>query len=249
MKLGINIDHIATLRQTRGTHYPEPLVGAHLALDGGADFITVHLREDRRHIQEEDVEALLAELPVKLNLELAITTEMVDYACRVKPDECCLVPEKREELTTEGGLDVVGQQIGVTEAVKRLTAAGITVSLFIDPSPDQVAAAGQTGATVVELHTGQYALLAEQHGFDGELSVATVAERERLFAAATQAAELGLKVNAGHGLHRQNLQPLLSMPALDELNIGHAVISRAVFIGLPAAVAELRQLIDKPANG
>ncbi|MBL4620885.1 MAG: pyridoxine 5'-phosphate synthase [Immundisolibacteraceae bacterium] len=248
MKLGINIDHIATLRQARGTDYPEPMVGARLALEGGADFITVHLREDRRHIQEHDVEALLAELPVKLNLELAITTEMVDYACRVKPAECCLVPEKREELTTEGGLDVVGQQAAVIEAVERLTAAGITVSLFIDPSHDQVAAAGRTGATVVELHTGQYALLAEQDGIDAEQSAPTVKERERLFAAAIQATGLGLKVNAGHGLHRQNLQPLLSMPGLDELNIGHAVISRAVFVGLPSAVAELRQLIDNTAN-
>ena len=241
LKLGINIDHIATLRQARGTTYPEPLIGATLALDGGADFITVHLREDRRHIQEADVEGLLAQLPVKLNLELAITPEMVDYACRVKPQECCLVPEKREELTTEGGLDVVGQRQAVANAVSRLTAAGITVSLFIDPAPDQVSAASQVGATVVELHTGQYALLAEQSGAD---DVETELERTRLFTAAQQARGLGLKVNAGHGLHKDNLKPLLAMPGLDELNIGHAVVSRAVFIGLPAAVAELRQVID-----
>lgn len=240
MKLGINVDHVATLRQARGTPYPDPVEAAQLALTAGADFITVHLREDRRHIQERDVEQLLAKLPVKLNLELAITEEMVDYACRARPAECCLVPEKREELTTEGGLDIVTQTAAVKTAIDRLQQAGITVSLFIDPEPDQIATASQIGATVIELHTGRYAELAEQ-GEGEELE----AELGRLFAAATQADALGLVVNAGHGLHSHNLQPILAMPALNELNIGHSVISRAVMVGLPAAVAELSERITQ----
>ncbi len=240
MKLGINIDHIATLRQARGTPYPDPLAGALLALPAGADFITVHLREDRRHIQEHDVEQLLAQLPVKLNLELAITPEMVDYACRVKPADCCLVPEKRQELTTEGGLDLLAQVEGVGVAVSRLQQAGIRVSLFIDPDPQQVDAARQLGAEVVELHTGRYAELVQ--AADQAL---VSSELQRLFQAAEQAAGLGLVVNAGHGLHTDNLRPVLEMPGLEELNIGHSVISRAIFCGLPAAVAELRELIDE----
>ncbi len=243
MQLGINVDHIATLRQARGTTYPDPVEGALLALSGGADFITVHLREDRRHIQEFDVESLLVKLPVKLNLELAITPLMVDYACRVKPAECCLVPEKREELTTEGGLDVVGHPGAVTEAIRRLQQAGIRVSLFIDPDPLQIAAAHSTGAEIIELHTGHYAELAKEEG-GPEFAEATSEERQRLFAAALQAQSLGMVVNAGHGLHTGNLEPLLDMPGLNELNIGHSVISRAVFVGLPAAVAELRALLD-----
>ena len=243
MKLGINVDHVATLRQARETEYPDPVEASLLVLTSGADFITVHLREDRRHIQERDVELLLEKLPVKLNLELAITEEMVDYACRVKPAECCLVPEKREELTTEGGLDVVAHAPAVAAAIERLQGAGIRVSLFIDPDSEQVAAAKQLGATVVELHTGRYAELAET-GF-GSL---TADERQRLFLAASQALELGLVVNAGHGLHRTNLAPLLEMPGLNELNIGHSVISRAVFVGLPVAVAELREIIDSAGS-
>lgn len=244
MQLGINVDHIATLRQARGTTYPDPLEGALLALSGGADFITVHLREDRRHIQESDVESLLEKLPVKLNLELAITPLMVDYACLVKPAECCLVPEKREELTTEGGLDVIGHADAVALAIERLQGVGIRVSLFIDPDPLQVAAAHNAGAEIVELHTGHYAELAEAER-GPESAEATASEQQRLFAAAAQARSLGLVVNAGHGLHIGNLGSMLSMPGLNELNIGHSVISRAVFVGLPAAVAELRELMGQ----
>ena len=240
VKLGINVDHIATLRQARGTTYPDPVVGALLALQFGADFITVHLREDRRHIQERDVELLLEKLPVKLNLELAITSEMVDYACRVKPAECCLVPEKREELTTEGGLDLVTHAGATGAAVARLQSAGIRVSLFIDPDSRQVATARELGAGIIELHTGRYAELAETGA-----SQALADERQRLFAAAQQAVELGLVVNAGHGLHSENLAAILTMPGLNELNIGHSVISQAVFVGLPAVVTELRQVIDE----
>lgn len=242
MKLGINIDHVATLREARGTDYPDPLEAAEMALAGGADFITVHLREDRRHIQERDVLALLDRLPVRLNLEMAVTEEMVGFAIRTKPADVCLVPEKREELTTEGGLDVLQHESEVRKAVERLSSAGITVSLFIDPVAEQLQAARRVGAAVVELHTGQYALEAEHCSSVTQPRVR--AEIQRLFTAARQGSELGLIINAGHGLHRHNLAAILPLPGLNELNIGHAVVARALFIGFPAAVKELKDQID-----
>lgn len=235
MLLGVNIDHVATLRQARGTAYPDPVQGAFEALAGGADFITLHLREDRRHIQDADVEILRERLPCRMNLEMAVTPEMLAIAERLRPADCCLVPEKREELTTEGGLDVAGQTARIGEACARLRAAGIDVSLFIDPEPHQLEAAAACGAGVVELHTGEYAALAAD---------AAEPELERLRRAVVRGRELGLKVNAGHGLHLENVAPVAAIPGIAELNIGHALIARAVFIGLRAAVAELRQRMD-----
>ena len=235
MLLGVNIDHIATLRQARGTPYPDPVEGAFEALAGGADFITLHLREDRRHIQDADVELLRQRLPCRMNLEMAVTPEMLAIAERLRPADCCLVPEKREELTTEGGLDVAGQAARIGEACARLRAAGVEVSLFIDPVPHQLVAAAACGAGVVELHTGEYAVL----------DPGTAApELERLRHAVARGRELGLKVNAGHGLHVDNVAPVAALEGIAELNIGHALIARAVFLGLRAAVTEMRQRID-----
>ncbi len=234
IKLGVNIDHVATLRQARGTTYPDPLYAALIAEQSGADFITLHLREDRRHIQDRDVELFRERLQTRMNLELAVTEEMLAIAERVRPQDCCLVPERREELTTEGGLDVAGQQTRVAEACARLAAAGIRVSLFIDPEREQIEAAAQAGAPVIELHTGNYA---EASGAEAE------AELQRLAAAATYAKQCGLIVNAGHGLHYHNVKPIAALPEVSELNIGHSIIARAVFSGLAEAVREMKRLM------
>ncbi|HZF25603.1 MAG TPA: pyridoxine 5'-phosphate synthase [Steroidobacteraceae bacterium] len=232
--LGVNIDHVATLRQARGTRYPDPVYAALMAEQAGADSITLHLREDRRHIQDEDLTAIRAVIQTRMNLEMAMTDEMLTIAARVHPEDCCLVPEKRNEVTTEGGLDVAGQVARVREACAELKSHAIRVSLFIDPDPRQVEAAAQTGAAVVELHTGAYA---QAKGAERGT------ELHRVRDAARQAAGLGMTVHAGHGLHYHNVQPIAAIEQLVELNIGHAIISRAVFHGLAAAVSEMKHLM------
>jgi pyridoxine 5-phosphate synthase len=235
MLLGVNIDHVATLREARGTAYPAPLDAAQLALASGADSITVHLREDRRHIQDQDVLDLLQQLTSRLNLEMAVTDEMINFACAAKPSDCCLVPEKRVELTTEGGLDVAANQATVTSACERLGAAGIRVSLFIDPDKAQIEAAAATGAPVIELHTGTYADAADEQTQQAEL--------ERVSAAASFAQGLGITVHAGHGLNLDNISAIAKIPEIIELNIGHAIVAQAVFEGLGKAVADIRGLM------
>ncbi|MGK0673281.1 MAG: pyridoxine 5'-phosphate synthase [Halothiobacillaceae bacterium] len=232
--LGLNIDHVATLRQARGERYPEPVHAALLAEQSGADVITLHLREDRRHIQDRDVELLRGLLQTRMNLEMAVTEEMLGIAERLKPQDCCLVPERREELTTEGGLDVLGQEARIEDACARLREAGVRVSLFIDADLAQVEAAVRVGAPVIEIHTGHYA---NAHG------EARRREFERIERAAVHAAELGLQIHAGHGLHYHNVQPIAALPMMRELNIGHAIIARAIFVGLPAAVREMKRLM------
>lgn len=231
--LGVNIDHIATLRQARGTRYPDPVQAALLAEEAGADGITVHLREDRRHIQDRDVRLLQQVLNTRMNLEMAVTEEMMALAEEVRPAHVCLVPEKREELTTEGGLDVAGNRQAIAAACERLAAAGCEVSLFIDPEPEQIQAAVDAGAPVIELHTGAYA---EANG------ATAAAEYARLMAAVELAGDLGLTVNAGHGLNYHNVEAIAAIPGLHELNIGHAIIARAMFVGLKEAVAEMKRL-------
>jgi pyridoxine 5-phosphate synthase len=238
--LGVNVDHVATLRQARGVDYPDPVEASRIAADAGADGITVHLREDRRHIQDRDVERIRAELAVKLNLEMAATGEMVAIARRVRPEDVCIVPERRAELTTEGGLAVAGREAALAPLVGALADAGIRVSLFVDPDPRQIAASHAVGATVVELHTGRYC---EVRGD------AVEAERRQLVAAAEQAHALGLVVNAGHGLTVGNVGPIARLPQLHELNIGHAIVARAVLIGMAAAVREMRAAIDAGCAG
>jgi pyridoxine 5-phosphate synthase len=232
--LGVNIDHVATVRQARGTSYPSVIAAAEYAERGGADSITVHLREDRRHIQDRDVTALCKRCATPINLEIAVTAEMLDFALEHSPSDVCLVPEKRAELTTEGGLDVLAHQQEIANATRILSAAGIRVSLFIDPDVQQISAAHEVGAPVIELHTGTYA--------DSEGAVQE-AELERIHIAALHAHQLGLQVNAGHGLHYTNVQPIVRIPHMVELNIGHAIVARSIFIGLEAAVREMRQLI------
>ncbi|MAR92142.1 MAG: pyridoxine 5'-phosphate synthase [Pseudomonadota bacterium] len=233
--LGVNVDHVATLRQARGTRYPDPVQAALLAEEAGADGITVHLREDRRHIQERDVALLMQTLQTRLNLELAVTEAMLEYAVAVVPPHCCLVPEKREELTTEGGLDVAGQLPRIQTAVQRLAAAGIEVSLFIDADPRQIQAAADSGAPVIEIHTGAYA--------DAGCPQAREQELQRIRRGLDQALALGLVVNAGHGLHYHNVEPVAALPGINELNIGHALIARAVLSGIPEAVREMQRLL------
>lgn len=233
--LGVNIDHIATLRNARGTQYPDPVQAAFIAEQAGADGITVHLREDRRHITDRDVRLLRQTIQTRMNLEMAVTDEMLDIAVELKPHFCCLVPEKREEVTTEGGLDVAGQLDKMSVAVERLAQAGILVSLFIDPDHRQIDAAVAVGAPYIEIHTGAYAEA------QGELAVQ--AELHRIAIAAAYAAEKGLKVNAGHGLTYHNVQPIAALPEMHELNIGHAIIGQAVMCGLPAAVADMKVLM------
>lgn len=233
--LGVNIDHIATLRNARGTQYPDPVHAAFIAEQAGADGITVHLREDRRHITDRDVRLLRQTIQTRMNLEMAVTDEMLDIAIELKPHFCCLVPEKREEVTTEGGLDVAGQLDKMSVAVERLAQAGILVSLFIDPDHRQIDAAVAVGAPYIEIHTGAYAEA------QGELAVQ--AELRRIAVAAAYAAEKGLKVNAGHGLTYHNVQPIAALPEMHELNIGHAIIGQAVMCGLPAAVADMKVLM------
>jgi pyridoxine 5-phosphate synthase len=233
--LGVNIDHVATLRQARGTRYPSPIQAALVAESAGADVITLHLREDRRHIQDGDVLLLREALSGRMNLECAVVDEMLAFALRVKPHDVCLVPERRTERTTEGGLDVAGQFDRVRDAVARLTEAGIRVSLFIAPERSQVDAARASGAPVIELHTGSYA--------QAEASAAVDIELERVRSAAEYAASLGLHVNAGHGLHYRNVQPIAAILQIVELNIGHAIVSHALFAGFERAVREMKALM------
>lgn len=237
--LGVNIDHVATLRQARGTVYPRPAEAVMAAEKAGADSITIHLREDRRHIQDRDLDEVAEVMSTHMNLEMAVTEEMLGIAARVKPRDCCLVPERREELTTEGGLDVAGQQEKIRDACARLAAAGIRVSLFIDPDPAQLDAACAVGAPVVELHTGRFA-------------DASAAERDteldRVADAARHGDEIGLIINAGHGLNYDNVAAIARIPQLVELNIGHAIISRAVFDGLGVAVSEMKRLMVEARN-
>jgi pyridoxine 5-phosphate synthase len=233
--LGVNIDHVATLRQARGTRYPDPIQAAIEAEQAGADSITLHLREDRRHIQERDVAMLSDILQTKMNLEMAVTEEMLKIAEKYRPQDCCLVPEKREELTTEGGLDVLGQFDRIKAACDRLAAANVRVSLFIDPELAQIEAAKACGAPVVELHTGRYA--------DAETEEAAEAEWSVIAQAARQAKALGLQVNAGHGLHYHNTQRIAAIREFVELNIGHAIVARSVFTGFQSAVREMKQLM------
>lgn len=230
IKLGVNVDHVATVRQARGTRYPDPIEASRIALSAGADSITVHLREDRRHIQEEDVFRLRAEAGLYLNLEMAAIDEMISFASRVRPDEVCLVPEKREERTTEGGLNTTERRAELAAATRPLSDVGIRISFFVEPDEESILAAAELGAHCVELHTGR---LAEMQGVEAER------EAERIRAAAVQAHELGLQVNAGHGLNVANVARLRSVPWLDTLNIGHSIVARAVLVGLPAAVREM----------
>ena len=233
IKLGVNIDHVATLRQARGTLYPDPVQAAMEAEHAGADAITLHLREDRRHIQDRDVEMLRRILQTRMNLEMAVTPEMIEYATRIRPHECCLVPERRAELTTEGGLDVVTHRRAITDACARLAQADVRVSLFIDADERQIAAAALAGAPVIEIHTGHYANAAH--------AGARTAELARIEQAVRQAESLGLQINAGHGLHYHNVQAIAALPGIAELNIGHAIVARAVFSGLQAAVREMKR--------
>ena len=233
--LGVNIDHVATLRQARGTRYPDPVHAALQVEQAGADSITLHLREDRRHIQDCDVYALKERMLTRMNLEMAVTDEMVAIACDVKPDDCCLVPEKREELTTEGGLDVISHEAEIAQACEKLADAGIKVSLFIDADLKQIDAAKRVGAPVIEIHTGHYA--------DAENKV----KQHKLLNAITVACEhadnIGLQVNAGHGLNRQNISEIAALKMVRELNIGHAIIADSIFMGLEKAVADYKRLM------
>jgi len=236
ISLGVNIDHVATLRQVRRGRFPDPVHAALAAELAGADSITLHLREDRRHIQDQDVHTLRGLLQTRMNLEMAVTDEMLAIACLVRPQDCCLVPERREELTTEGGLDVLAQLPRIRAAAAQLRQSGVRVSLFIDPEPRQIEAAAQAGAPVIELHTGAYA---EARG------AASVSELERLRAGARLGASLGLQVHAGHGLNYHNVRPVAALREIIELNIGHALIAHALFVGLPAAVREMKALMSE----
>jgi pyridoxine 5-phosphate synthase len=235
--LGVNIDHVATLRNARGTVYPDPVQAALLAEEAGADVITLHLREDRRHIKDADVEAIRPKLQTRMNLEAAVTTEMIDFACRINPQDACLVPERRHEVTTEGGLDVVKYFSQVQAAVKQLQAQNIRVSLFIDADPEQIKAAAETGAPVIELHTGRYAEAHTEAGVHSEL--------ERIRQGVMHGMKQGLKVNAGHGLHYTNVQAIAAIPDIAELNIGHAIVAHAVFVGWQNAVREMKAIMVK----
>jgi pyridoxine 5-phosphate synthase len=232
--LGVNIDHVATLRQARGVRYPDPVHAALLAEQSGADSITLHLREDRRHIQDDDVAVMRRLLQTRMNLEMAVTEEMIGIARQVQPQDCCLVPESRREITTEGGLDVVAQVTRIGAACQALGASGIRVSLFIDPDGAQVEAAKRAGAPVIELHTGAYA---------DAVGAARAREYERVRSAAKLAASIGLIVNAGHGLNYHNVEPIAAIAEIVELNIGHAIVARAIFDGLPKAVRDMKDLM------
>jgi len=236
IRLGVNVDHVATLRQARGVNYPEPIIAAGLAEKAGADQITIHLREDRRHIQDRDLKLMRETIETVLNLEMAVTDEMLGIAAQVKPDTVTLVPEKREELTTEGGLEIAGNLGAITKAVEKLKAAGIKVSLFIDPAEDQIAASAESGAEIIELHTGSYA---------NTCGKAQEQELERLASGARFAVERGLIVAAGHGLHYHNTRPLIAIKEIEEYNIGHAIIARALFVGISQAVREMKELLIK----
>jgi pyridoxine 5-phosphate synthase len=236
IRLGLNIDHVATVRNARMALHPDPVAFAKLALHYGADGITAHLREDRRHIRDEDMFRLRRDLDCYLNMEMAATPEMLDIALQVKPDLCTLVPERREELTTEGGLDVLSQEASLKHSVARLQASGILVSLFIDPDIAQLQATQRVGAAFVEFHTGRYAFLFEQQQHHAEL--------ERLCSAATQAHEMGIRVNAGHGLTYENVVPILGLPYLEELNTGHFLIGQALYDGIGPVVKKMKALLS-----
>ncbi|MEN8801894.1 MAG: pyridoxine 5'-phosphate synthase [Thiogranum sp.] len=233
--LGVNIDHVATLRQVRGTRYPDPVQAASEAEQAGADSITLHLREDRRHIQDRDVVMLRDVLQTRMNLEMAVTEEMLDIACRVRPVDCCLVPERREELTTEGGLDVAGQMERLRDACQRLSEAGVRVSLFIDADRRQVEASKEVGAACIEIHTGPFA--------DAGNPSEQKSEFRKIQQAICLGDDIGLQVNAGHGLHYHNVQAIAAVPQLRELNIGHAIVARALMSGLGDAVREMKRLM------
>jgi pyridoxine 5-phosphate synthase len=233
--LGVNIDHIATVRNARGTVYPDPLRAALLAENAGADLITLHLREDRRHIKDADVLAIRPELTTRMNLEAAVTQEMIDFACRVKPQDVCLVPERREEVTTEGGLDVIRYYNQVEAAVKQLAGEGIRVSLFIDADDKQIEAAAAVGAPVIELHTGRYA----EAVTDAEVAI----ELDRIKLGVRAGISRGLRVNAGHGLHYTNVQPIAAIQEIHELNIGHAIVAQALFVGWEHAIREMKAIM------
>jgi pyridoxine 5-phosphate synthase len=236
IRLGVNVDHVATVRQARRVDVPDPVEAALLAERAGAEGITVHLREDRRHIQDRDVGALRERIATKLNLEMAVTPPMVAFAEQARPDDACFVPEKREELTTEGGLDVVSQQARIKDAVNRLQAGGIKVSLFIDPDPKQVEAARAVGAHSVEIHTGSYC---------NASGVSREKERQAVNTAAQLAQSLGLEVHGGHGLNYENVISIAAIPEIVELNIGHSIIARAVIVGIEQAVREMKELLEK----
>jgi pyridoxine 5-phosphate synthase len=235
IELGVNIDHVATLRNARGTHYPDPLRAALLAEQAGADALTLHLREDRRHIKDADVEAIRPQLLTRMNLEAAVTAEMIDFACRIKPQDACLVPERRAEITTEGGLDVVRYFSEVRAAVQQLQGEGIRVSLFIDADREQIQAAAEAGAPVIELHTGRYAEVADDPAQQRELV--------RIREGVQEGVKRGLKVNAGHGLHYTNVQAIAALPDIAELNIGHAIVAHAIFAGWENAVREMKAIM------
>lgn len=240
IELGVNIDHVATVRNARGTVYPDPLRAALLAEEAGADLITLHLREDRRHIRDADVQAIRPRLVTRMNLECAVTQEMLDIACTIRPQDVCLVPERREEVTTEGGLDVRRYFPAVQAAVRQLQAEGIRVSLFIDADADQIAASSEAGATVIELHTGRYA--------DAEAS-SQQQELERIREGVALGIRHGLKVNAGHGLHYTNVQAIAAIPEIAELNIGHAIVAQAVFDGWQKAVRDMKAIMVAARRG
>jgi pyridoxine 5-phosphate synthase len=237
MELGVNIDHVATLRQARGTAYPDPVEAARVAEQAGADLITLHLREDRRHIVDSDVMILRKKIQTRMNLEMAATDEMVDIACRIRPDDVCLVPERREELTTEGGLDVAGQKDSLERVTSSLQKAGIRVSMFVDPDMLQIYASQDVGADAIEIHTGAYA-----DAFSGEKENR---EFNRVVEALAIASESTLKVNAGHGLHYKNVERIASLTGITELNIGHSIIAHAIFVGLGPAVREMKVKINE----
>jgi pyridoxine 5-phosphate synthase len=233
--LGVNIDHVATLRQARKTRYPDPIEAVYAAENGGADGITLHLREDRRHIQERDVEMVKDVILTRLNFEMAVTDAMLAYAEKIMPEHCCLVPEKREELTTEGGLDVLSQEGKIREATSHLKGLGMEVSIFIDPDIKQIEAAVRCDAPVIEIHTGAYA--------DAKSSAQRQEELNRIIKAVHFAHQAGLIVNAGHGLNYQNVQAIAAIPEINELNIGHAIVARALFMGFEPAVREMKRLM------
>lgn len=237
LRLGVNVDHVATIRQARGTPYPDPVEAGLLAAKAGADSITIHLREDRRHIQEHDVERMLDQTPVPVNLEMAVTPAMIRLARKARPHYCCLVPERRRELTTEGGLDVAGQLPKVRQACAQLAQAGIAVALFVDPDPRQLEACVKAGAPHVEIHTGTYA--------DSAKDAARARELRRVAAFAAAAAAAGLEVHAGHGLNLHNVAAIAAIPEVVELNIGHSIVARALYVGFPQAVREMKQAMAR----
>ena len=240
VRLGVNVDHVATVRQARRSHEPDPVWAAVLAELGGADGITVHLREDRRHIQDHDVERLKQTVSVKLNLEMSCAAEIVDFACQIRPQQATLVPERREEVTTEGGLDVCADRARVKSIIDRLKGAGIEVSLFLDPKPDQIEAGREVGADAVELHTGSYSLA---RGSDVDVELA------RLVTASERVRALGMVLHAGHGLNYHNVRPVAQIAGMSELNIGHSLVARAVLVGMERAVAEMKRCLASAGRG